>query len=136
MTEQATINRYARVLMQLSLGLIRAHAGGVSTSYVLPISAAHGVRIASCLDGLSRATVDLERFHAMLLPLFLADDVPVTGNFAHPLECLIAIVNLREDGTFEDDVPPPLAVVRYLIRAAVLFEAHTVAARDNISLEA
>lgn len=140
MTDPGTIGNYAHFLAQFTAGLIRAQLGGLQTSYALPLTAAHRAAIRAYLATLSSETIDLDAFHAMLPPLFMAVEGagPVMSKFEHALECLISIINLREEGNFREprDVTPFLAGVKYLIRATILFEGYTVARRDQIPLEA
>ncbi|KAJ7432843.1 hypothetical protein B0H11DRAFT_2260025 [Mycena galericulata] len=81
--------------------------------------------VASYLNVLSlSAERDLGRFHAFVTSFLLARPTHnLQDKFQHPLQCLLAIETLRDDGNTDDAAH------------AVLYEAEVAAVRDGISLD-
>ncbi|KAJ7065954.1 hypothetical protein B0H15DRAFT_807647 [Mycena belliarum] len=141
-----SIHNYATVLHTLIIGLLRNNDPHKSTSYTFPVTLKDRDTISVLLQRLQSpsdsSSMDLLAFHrvASLFLLVRPVDNPYCGKykFDQPLECLLAVHSLRNDGNFESPshLTPFLARVTYSIRASIIFEADSISRAEEISLDA
>lgn len=101
---------------------------GHDSGYQFPLSPEQidaGNNLLKCLHTNSQENILV--FHKFAYPLLAANAVQDTSNkWNSPMECFLAIYNLKEDGNFQEasNVTQLFAKLEYHCRGATLFESH------------
>jgi hypothetical protein len=137
---EGSLRRYSDVGVQILAAAMRTlERLGKAEVYQLPMTAGQILQAKQVLSGLQSETPNggiqyLTKIHECFWKL-LTESIDASGKdkFMCPIYCYLAVYGFRQDGTFKSahELTQVLAIVKYLIRSAVLFEACRDIPGDN-----
>jgi hypothetical protein len=132
----STLQHYSRVLHAL-LQAVLLTIQGTAAQYQFPLSQSDiqaGQNLLLFLDNPDSGADGVQLLHAFAYPFLGAHDR--TGGYnkwMDVLECFMAIYSLKSDGNYEDASSSThfFAILKYLCRGTILFEAFRIAEKDG-----
>lgn len=127
--KEESINEYGRLLHKWTHALMMS-IEGATTDYHFPLTDTDITRLALLKNALKQKKADkaLEALHDVFKHIFyprsLPHPMPDFSKFNNPIECLMALSNIRDDGNFKQatDVTQMFAQIHYHMRGSMLFE--------------
>ncbi|KAJ7658681.1 hypothetical protein DFH06DRAFT_1407112 [Mycena polygramma] len=146
-----TLQTYATLLVDFALAILRTESADSPTTYRLPLTAFEKKHVADYYLALTSqipqsekapaTAAEIERFHSFITVFLLkrrgGNITEGQGKFDLPLECLCAIWSVDDHGRLRDarGSTKLLAMLKYLIRGTILFEANLQRAASGALLE-